>query len=125
MRPTAPYRFNGQTFTIGFAFQFRGDGTYSQVARFGTLTILNVEGTYSLRTGRAPGNPSYTHILSLHPARLVTKPSSDELRLLQIASLPNIESTDQWTQFYSLAPAGGLTLKDCNGGETWGLARIR
>ena len=117
--------FNGQTFTIGFAFQFRGDGTFSQVARFGTLTILRVQGTYSIRSGQAPGNPSYTHVLSLNPNMVLTEPARDELRLLQIASLPNIVPTEQWTHFYSLAPAGGLMLKDRNGGESWGLSRIR
>jgi hypothetical protein len=115
---------NGQTFTVDFAFDFRSDGTYREVARLGRLTILSLEGTYSVRSGSKPGNPSFTQILSLAPVRLQTEPGRDELRLLQMASIPNVEKTEQYMAYYNLAPAGALTLQDRSGGESWGLQRV-
>ena len=115
---------NGQTFTVNFTFDFRPDGTYQQIARIGRLTLLKLEGRYSLRPGRKPGNPSFTHILTLVPERLAEEPGRDELRLLQIADLPNVERTEQYAAFYDLAPAGGLTLQDRAGGESWVLQRV-
>jgi len=116
---------NGQTFTIDFAFEFRSDGTYREIARLGNLTILDLNGTYAMRAGSKPGNPSYTHILSLAPNRIQVEPDRDEQRVLQMAAIPNLERTEQHMYYYNLAPAGGLTLQDRNGGETWGLQRVR
>lgn len=115
---------NGQTFTIDFAFEFKSDGTYVQEARLGRLTILKLKGGYTLQRGRKAGDPSYTHILSLRPGNVAVEPGRDELRLLQIAALPNVDPTDQYLFFYNLAPAGALTLQDRSGGESWGLQRV-
>ena len=115
---------NGQTFTIDFAFEFRSDGTYREVARLGRLTILALDGRYSVRAGSKPGNPSFTRILILAPNRLQMEPDRDELRLLQMAAIPNVERSEQYMAYYNLSPAGGLTLQDTGGGETWGLQRL-
>jgi len=116
--------FNGGTFTIEFAFEFRGDGTFFQEARFGNLTILKLEGGYELQPGHKPGDPSYTDVLMLRPDQFQMKPGREELRLMQVADLPNIEATEQYAFFYNLAPLGGLTLENRAGGETWGLRRV-
>lgn len=114
----------GQTFTIDFAFEFRNDGTYREVARLGRLTILSVDGRYSVRAGRKPGDPSFNRILILAPNRAQVEPDRDELRLLQMAGIPSLEQSEQYMAYYNLAPAGGLTLQDTGGGETWGLQRL-
>lgn len=114
----------GQTFTVDFAFEFQGDGTYSQEARLGRLVILKLRGRYMLQGGRKAGDPTYTHILTLAPGQPQVEPSRDELRLLQIAGIPNIDRCEQYLYHYNLAPAGALTLQDRSGGETWSLQRI-
>jgi hypothetical protein len=113
-------------YTINFEFQFRGDGTYSERAGFGRAVILELAGQYSARRGSKPGDPSVTHLLTLSPTSLTTRPSTDELRALQVADLPNLEATEQYVFFYNLAPAGAATLQDTRAGaETWGLRRLQ
>jgi len=115
---------NGQNFTINFAFEFRSDGTYSEEARFGRLVILKLDGRYLLQRASNRADPMFTHVLALSPGKPQVEPARDELRLLQIADLPNIERTEQWVYWYNLSPAGALSLKDRNGGESWGLQRV-
>jgi hypothetical protein len=86
---------------------------------------LKLQGNYSIERGRKPGDPSITHILTLVPSHLQTAPRQDDLQLLQIADLPNVERTEQYTFFYNLAPNGGLTLQNRDGGESWGLRKVQ
>jgi hypothetical protein len=115
----------GQTFTIELSFQFHSDGSYVEEARLGRLVILKLQGNYSIERGRKPGDPSVTHLLTLVPTQLQTAPAPEDLQLLQIADLPNVERTEQYTFFYNLAPYGGLTLQNRDGGETWGLQKVQ
>lgn len=115
---------SGGTFTVNFEFQFAADGTFRQTASLGSLAILRLTGQYSLVPGRRPGDPSVTHILTLAPRNVEVKPSQDELRLLMMADLPNLEGTQQYVQFFNLAPAGGMTLNNVASGGGWGLKKI-
>jgi hypothetical protein len=114
----------GRLFTIDLTFEFRPNGTYRQVARFGNLPILELDGTYALQAGSKPGVPTFTHMLTLLPGKPKVVPGPDELRLLQIAALPNLDRTEHYIFFYNVAPAGGLTLQDRSGDESWGLRRV-
>lgn len=116
--------FTGGTFTVNFEFQFAKNGTFRQTARLGSLVILQLTGKYSLTCGRRPGYPTVTHILSLAPRNIEVEPGRDELRLLQMADLPNIEATEQWVMFFNIAPAGGMSLQNRAGGETWGMNKV-
>ncbi len=114
----------GGTFTINFEFEFAPDGTFRERAGLGSAVILELTGQYALVQGGKAGDPTVTHILMLAPRNLQRKPSEEELRLLQIADLPNINGTEQYVTFFNVAPAGGMSLENKAGGEAWGLERV-
>jgi len=114
----------GGTFTVDFEFQFAQDGSFRETARLGRAVILQLTGRYSLVRGGKPGDGTVTHILTLLPQNLEVKPSDQELRLLQMADLPNLERSQQYVTFFNVAPAGGMSLQNQAGGESWGLKRM-
>jgi len=114
----------GGTFTVNFIFEFAQDGSYRETASLGNATILRAIGQYQLAQGSKPGYPTVTHVLRLSPQNFEVRPAGDELRLLQMAELPNISQTDQYVIFFNLAPAGGMSLEDTAGGNSWGLRRV-
>jgi hypothetical protein len=113
----------GGTFTVNFEFQFAQDGTFRETARLGNAVILQLTGQYSLVRGGKAGDRTVAHILGLQPQKLEVKPSNEELRLLQMADLPNLDETQQYVTFFNVAPAGGMSLQNRAGGENWGLKR--
>ncbi len=116
---------NGQMFTVNFIFWFNSNGTYEEQASFGSWTVLKLTGTYSLAAGRNPSDPTVTAILRLDPQSTETSPNEQALMLLQSADIPVADSTEQYVTFFNVAPLGGMSLKNRNGGETWGLNRFQ
>jgi hypothetical protein len=114
----------GGTFTVDFTFQFAGSGEYRETARLGGAVVLKLTGRYALAPGGKPGDRTVTHILELEPRNLEVRPSRQELQLLQMADLPNVERTQQYVTFFNVAPAGGMSLENAAGGESWGLKRV-
>ena len=113
----------GGTFTLNFEFQFAG-GSFRETASLGGAVILRLSGQYSLVPGSQPGDPTVTHILRVVPRNVETRPREEELRLLQMADLPNINGTQHYVTFFNVAPGGGMSLQNTEGGESWGLKRV-
>ncbi|MDQ2843585.1 MAG: hypothetical protein M3Y72_21595 [Acidobacteriota bacterium] len=114
----------GATFTVNFDFHFANDGTYLESAALGGRVILKLAGGYSLSRGSKAGDRTVTHTLTLQPSQCEVTPDEQEVRLLQMADLPNVESTEQYVTFFNVAPAGGMSLQNRAGGKTWGLKRL-
>jgi hypothetical protein len=114
----------GGTFTVNFEFEFAPNGAFRETARLGSAVILRLTGQYSLMQGGKPGDPTVTHILLLAPQSFEVKPGIEELRLLQMADLPNVDETQQYVTFFNVAPAGGMSLENRAGGQAWGLERV-
>lgn len=116
---------NSQTFTVNFVFEFASDGTYREQASFGTWTVLRLSGSYQLSRGRNPSDPTVSHVLSLRPQQVETAPNEQAKMLLDTACVANTDSTQQYVTFFNVAPLGGMSLHNVEGGESWGMNRVQ
>lgn len=113
-----------QQFTVNYDFIFDQNGTYQEVAEISNATTLKLSGNFLLHSGSKPNDPTVTNILTLNPTVITQATTQQGLQELQTAELPSTVSTMEYVGFYSLAPAGAMTLEAVPNGITWQLKRV-
>ncbi len=115
---------SGSEYTVTYELLFTNQSTYREVAIISGTTVLDVTGSYRLQTAAKPDDPTVGALLTLQPGTPAVSPDQTNLILLVAASLPNIDTTQQWVGFSTLGSALYMTLQDVTARDTWGLTQI-